>query len=565
MARSDHDLRVEAGFASETGRRPDNQDYVGVCFGPQGAGSLHGVVGAVADGVGGHKGGRVAAELCVRAFIEGYYASSETLGVTRAASGALEAANRWIAAQSRVDPALEGMATTFSALILSRRAAHILHVGDTRVYRLGAGGFELLTRDHVAGGGDLRHVLRRAVGLEDSLPFDQASCAVAPHDRFLLCSDGVHGALRDADLRRLMTERGSPQETAERLVAAALARRDGDNATALVIDVVDLPPADESALARIFDSLPIREPPRIGETLDGLCIEERLSDGRYSVAMRARDEATGASLALKFPHPRIAEDASYRLAFVREAFAAARVRSPFVGEVVELPAGRQSRLYSVMPFYAGETLERRLRRAPLGLAEGVAIAIRLARGLAALHRAGIIHRDVKPDNVILLADGGLRLVDLGVCRAPNLEDFAPQDAPGTPSYMAPELFDGAAGDEASDLYALGVTCYRMFADAYPYGEIEPFCRPRFGRPRPLSARRPDLPAWLDAALRRAVAVDPRERQGDAMEFAFELESGAARAAPAPRVAPLYDRDPLLFWKGVSLALAILLAIALGRR
>jgi serine/threonine protein phosphatase PrpC len=564
LARSDHDLRIEAGTASETGKRPDNQDYVALCLGPRGPGSLQGVVGAVADGVGGHKGGRVASEVCVRAFVDGYYSLPETLGVARAAGRSLEAANRWIAAQARVDSALEGMATTFSALILARRAAFILHVGDTRVYRLGAGGLELLTRDHVLGGGDLRHVLRRAVGLEDALPFDQASCAVAPHDRFLLCSDGVHGALRDGDLRSIMSERRSSQETAERLVEAALAAGDGDNATALVIDVVDLPPADESALARVFDSLPMREPPRIGESVDGFAIEERLSDGRYSVLMRARDEETGAALALKFPHPRIADDASHRLAFVREAFAAARVRSPHVGEIIELPAGRQSRLYSVMPFYEGETLEQRLRRAPVGLDEGLAIATRLARGLATLHRCGIIHRDVKPDNVILVSGGGLRLVDLGVCRAPNLEDFAPEHTPGTPSYMAPELLDGAAGDEASDLYALGVTVYRMFCGAYPHGEIEPFSRPRFGRPRPLSAKRPDLPAWLDAMLQKAVAVDPRDRHGDVLEFAFELESGAARTSPCPRAKPLYERNPLLFWQGLGAALVILLAISLSR-
>lgn len=132
MARSDHDLRIEAGFATETGKRPDNQDYVAVCLAPLGAGALHGVVGAVADGVGGHKGGRVAAETCVRAFMDGYYSQPETLGVARAASRALEAANRWIAWQARVDPALEGMATTFSALVLARRTASILHIGEDR-------------------------------------------------------------------------------------------------------------------------------------------------------------------------------------------------------------------------------------------------------------------------------------------------------------------------------------------------------------------------------------------------------------------------------------------------
>ncbi len=152
--------------------------------------------------------------------------------------------------------------------------------------------------------------------------------------------------------------------------------------------------------------------------------------------------------------------------------------------------------------------------------------------MATLHRAGIIHRDIKPDNVILLAGGGLRLVDLGVARVPLLEDFPAQDIPGTPSYMAPELFGGRAGDEFSDLYALGVTVYRMFTAAYPYGEIEPFSRPRFGKPVSLSRYRPDLPAWLDAVIGKALPVDPTQRFGDVIEFAHELENGAMWAKPA---------------------------------
>ncbi|KAF0128425.1 MAG: protein serine/threonine phosphatase [Methylocystaceae bacterium] len=499
-----HDLRIEAGFSTQAGRRPDNQDYVAFCLGSGGAGALQGVVAAIADGVGGHKGGRAAAETTVRAFIDGYYAQPETLGVSRAAARSLEAANSWIAAQSRVDPALEGMATTFSALILSRRNAFILHVGDTRVYRLAGASLERLTKDHTLGRGDFAHALLRAVGFEDALLFDQGTHGLNAHDRFLLCSDGVHGVLSDAKLRALLAERGGPQETSQRIVQTALEAGSHDNVTALVIDVVDVPPADERALSRAFAALPIGELPAIGDLVDDFRIDGLLSEGRYSRLVRATDTQNGKAVVLKFPHPRVADDAAYRLAFVNEAWVAARVRSPFIGEVVELLPGRQSRLYAVMPYYDGETLERRLRREPrIDLAEGASIATRLSRAIATLHRCGVIHRDIKPDNVILLKDGGLRLVDLGVCRAPNLENLPEAHAPGTPSYMAPELFDGAAGDEASDLYALGVTVYRMFSRCYPYGEIEPFSRPRFTKPLPLSLKRPDLPAWLDAAMRTA--------------------------------------------------------------
>ena len=558
LARSDHDLRVDLGFATETGGRADNQDYVAACLGPRGPTSVQGVAAVIADGVGGCKGGRVAAETAVRAFFEGYYAQPETLGVMRAAVRSLEAANAWIAAQGRVDPALEAMATTFSALILARRSGYVIHVGDTRIYRLDAGGLEQLTKDHVVGRGDFAHALRRAVGFEDAVLFDQSTYGLSLHDRFLLCSDGVHGTLSRAELHDLLLERRSPQETCEIIVQSALKAGSSDNVTALVVDVVDLPPADERALSRVIAALPVRELPNVEDIIDDFQMERIVSEGRYSRLMLATDVRNGRELVLKFPHPSVADDSTYRLAFVNEAWVAARVRSPYIGEIVEIPQGRQTRLYSAMPFYDGETLEQRLRREPkVSLAEGASIATRLSRALATLHRNGVIHRDVKPDNVILLRDGGLRLVDLGVCRAQHLDDFPERDIPGTPSYMAPELFRGDPGDESSDLYALGVTVYRMFSGAYPYGEVEPFSNPRFGTPLTLAARRPDLPAWLDAAILRAVAVEARDRYADVLEFAFEIENGAARAEPrATRRKSLYDRNPLLFWQALSALLAL---------
>jgi len=383
----------------------------------------------------------------------------------------------------------------------------------------------------------------------------------------LICSDGIHGVLGDDRLQVLLDERASPEETARTLADAALAAGSSDNMTALVLDVVDLPPADRNELTHAIETLPILELPSSGDTIDDFVLDEMLSDGRYSRLFVAIDKLQNRKLVLKFPHPRVASEGSYRLAFVREAWVAARVRSLWIGEIIEVPAGRQTRLYSVMPLYEGETLEQRLNRSPqLSLTEGIGIATKLARAVATLHRAGIIHRDIKPDNVILLAAGGLRLVDLGVARVPLLEDFPAQDIPGTASYMAPELFNGRTGDEFSDLYALGVTVYRTFTAAYPYGEIEPFSRPRFGKPVSLSRYRPDLPAWLDAVIGKALNVDPTQRFCDVIEFAHELENGAMWAKPAvAKRRALYDRDPLVFWKVLSASLIILVAILLAWR
>ena len=257
----------------------------------------------------------------------------------------------------------------------------------------------------------------------------------------------------------------------------------------------------------------------------------------------------------------MAEDELYRSAFVREGWVAARVRSPWLGEAKEPAPGRQTCLYTVMPRYDGETLEDRIRRGPpMRLAEGLVIGAGLAKGLAALHRAGVIHRDVKPENVIVAPDGRARLIDFGVVRLPGIDEQAPA-APGTPSYMAPELLAGGQGDERADLFALGVTLYRMFTGAYPYGEIEPFQRPRWGAPAPLQQRRPDLPGWLDLALGRAIAVAQADRPADAIELALELESGAGRPNSVRQRKPLLARNPARFWQGACLVLLVLLLLS----
>ena len=560
---SGNQLEVRFGQASEQGRRETNDDFASV---REHDGSARTVVAAIADGVSG-AGGRPAAETTVRGFLDGFPSEPVTLSVERAASRVLAALNRWVHAQGQQDVLRRGMSTTFTAAILRGRRLHSVHVGDTRTYRLRDGALTLLTRDHTRDHPDLRHVLVRAVGLEETVRADYSAWDLIPHDRYLLCCDGVHATLKNDRLQQLLAERTAPDEVASRIVTAAIEAGSHDNATAVVLDVLAVPAADRLDLEALVADLPILELPKVGEAVDGFHLEEQVSDGRYSRLFRAKDTVNQREVIVKFPHPRVIAEAAYRNAFVREAWVASQVRSPYVSEVIELPTGRQTRLYSVMPYYSGETLEHRLKRAPrVTFEEGVRIGILLAKAVYALNRRYIVHRDIKPDNVMLATDGSLRLLDLGVARLPGLE-AAPDDAiPGTPSYMAPELFDGQAGDERSDLYALGVTLYRLFSGHYPYGEVEAFSRPRFTKRTPLSQYRPDLPAWLDALLARATAVDPAQRFGDAMELAIELEHSLAHA---PRVVvqrqSLYERNPLRFWKIVSLLLFATLLVVLALR
>ena len=137
-----------------------------------------------------------------------------------------------------------------------------------------------------------------------------------------------------------------------------------------------------------------------------------------------------------------------------------------------------------------------------------------------------------------------------------LEESQPEEIPGTPAYMAPEMFDHEPGNEATDIYALGVTIFRTFAGEFPYGNVDATSPPRRDRPTPLSTLRPDLPAWVQAVLSRAIAADPAERFRDTTEFAIEMEAGPSRAPTAvQRPRTLYERHPIRFWQGVAALLA----------
>ena len=205
-----------------------------------------------------------------------------------------------------------------------------------------------------------------------------------------------------------------------------------------------------------------------------------------------------------------------------------------------------------MSWHEGATLQQRLDSGHHFTVAGTAkIGIELMRGLGALHRLSIIHRDIKPANVHIASDQRLRILDLGVAYSMNVGKMESMQNPGTPSYMAPELFDGAEANEQSDIYAAGVTLYHLLSRKYPHGEVEPFQHPKFGEPTALTRYRPDIPAWLDNIIQKAIARDLSKRFETAEEMLLALEHGELKPISAQRT-PLIARARLVKWQWIAI-------------
>lgn len=545
-------LQLTVGQATHIGAREENEDYAG-CVTPEGAvGQVKGAVLAVADGVGGGAAGREASEYTVRGVLSDYYATPDTWEVPFAFEKILAAINRWLLAQGSARREMAGMATTLSALVLRGARYYTGHVGDSRIYRLRGESMQQLTTDHVWDRPDMRHVLKRAVGLDQFLSVDYADGELAAGDMFVLATDGVWEPLGDKTMHELLLLHREPQHVADALVENAIKRGGQDNATAIVARVEQV--GEDSLQEFLTEGKTLPLPPKFkpGESIDDFEVLEVVHDSRVSLLYRVRQLATGRTLVLKTLQPSLSGDVANHSALLMEEWLTKRVMSHYFPQAIPLTPGQRSCLYFVMSYHAGATLQQRLDQGQhFSVADVAQIGIRLAKGLSALHRLHVIHRDIKPANLHGGADGKLRILDLGVALNPWVDEAARGNA-GTPSFMAPELFGGEAANEQSDLYAAGVTLYHLLTRKYPYGEIEPFQHPRFGEPVPPTRYRPDIPQWLENIILKAVARDREQRFETAEEMLLALEQGEMKPLAAPLATPLLARDATAVWKFVAL-------------
>ena len=554
-------LVITAGHATRPGLRERNEDFVGMVTPNEPELSTKGMIAAIADGVSGNDGGREASEYAVRGLLTDYYATPDTWPVTQSLDRVIKAINGWVQHQGSIRPELAGMAATLTSVVLRGSYYYFSHVGDTRLYLLRQGVLTRLTADHVWDRPEMQHVLTRAIGLDSRLAIDHGMGQIHERDVFLLASDGVWASATEYDLTSLLSElaqgNSNAEATANALVSAALDAGSKDNVSALVLRVDALPEENLRDALSISAQLPLPPKLKVGQTLDGYLVEEMIHTSATTLLYRVIDPQSHRKLVLKTLHPDKQSDHHERSAFAHEEWLAKRVIARFFPQVIS-PEHRNF-LYYLTTWHDGHTLQQHLDAGKhFTVPDVIGAAIKLVRAIGALHRRSIIHRDIKPGNVHLGDDNELRVLDLGVAQSGmESEDEVKAPRAGTPSFLAPEQFDDAPPSHQTDLYSVGVTLYQILTRRYPYGEIEPFQRPRFTDPVPPTRYRPDTPIWLENVLLKAVARDPANRFETAEEFLLALERGAARPLAAPTATPLATRDPLSMWRTIAVASIVL--------
>jgi eukaryotic-like serine/threonine-protein kinase len=307
-----------------------------------------------------------------------------------------------------------------------------------------------------------------------------------------------------------------------------------------------------------------------GTSVGRFVIHSRLGQGGMGEVYRADDTRLKRTVALKRIAPALHADERSRRRLWKEAECASRLSDPHIAAVYDV-IEQDNELFVVMEFVEGQTLRRRIQQ-PLKITEFLPIAIQCAEALAAAQKSGILHHDIKPENIMLTPEGQVKILDFGLARPlvggpdeTTLESLASGALAGTPAYMAPEVLDEKVADSRSDIFSLGLVFYEALGGRNPFraeGFLETCNRILHLDPVPLRQLNPEVPVELERIIFKMLAKDPAERYSSAADLAVDLRAEqTALTRPALPIPPVMRTRSVLWAGGVVAALLLLAALA----
>ena len=293
-------------------------------------------------------------------------------------------------------------------------------------------------------------------------------------------------------------------------------------------------PSPASRTAAVAPNAARPKDPFVGERVGNCWIVAKLGEGGFGSVYRAIDESSHRPVAVKLVKPERAAHEEAVKKFLRGAIAAAQVEHPNVVAIHRIGRDERFRLhYIVMDHLRGKTLQSVLdKRGPIPFKEAIPWLLQAADGLHAAHEKGVIHRDVKPDNLMLGNDGKIKVTDLGLARMVNKE-MKTTRVMGTPHFMAPEQFEGKGMDRRTDVYGFGISLYYLLCHQFPYEgktSMQIVFAMLTNPPKPLHHQMPGVPEDLWEIVARMIARTQAERPATMLEARETLAAFLAKHA-----------------------------------
>lgn len=567
-------LKVSVGQHSDKGRKSINQDFYGVYSPKEPLLTSKGIAIALADGISSSAVSQFASQAAVTGFLEDYFCTSEAWSVRKSAQRVVMATNSWLHSQTRQSQYRydkdKGYVCTFSAMVIKSTTAHIFHVGDARIYQLHGNALEQLTTDHRFWVSQDKSHLSRALGIDQQVEIDYQALPLQTDDIFVCATDGVYEYVKAEFIIKTIQENANDlDKAAQVIVDEAFQQGSIDNLTVQIIRVDELPSHDVTEIYQQLTELTFPPPLEARMDFDGYKIIRQVHASSRSHVYLALDVETSTQVIIKTPSIDLRGDPAYLERFLMEEWIARRINSAHVLKPCWQTRKRHY-LYIVTEFIDGQTLSQWMTDNPRPELETVrGIVEQIAKGLRAFHRLEMLHQDLRPNNIMIDSTGTLKIIDFGSTRVAGIMEITTpieqHDLLGTAQYTAPEYFLGESGTTRSDLFSLGVITYQMLTGKLPYGAEVAKASTKVAQNRLIYHSvlddRHEIPAWVDDAIRKALQPNPYKRYQELSEFIFDLRHPNQAFLTKTRP-PLMERNPLVFWKSVSLILAAIVVALL---
>ncbi len=498
-------------------------------------------IAVVCDGVGSARAGAKASKRAVEFLINALKNRPVSWSMEKSILHFIENINHILYMESQQEYESVEYVTTLAMVVIEGNRLYGANVGDSRIYLKREQELTQLSTDHSMSEENMEHILTSALGLEESVTPYYFENNLHINDKLLLCSDGLYNELSEQELS------DGIDINASFLVKKASKKHNDllpDDTTAIVLKIKELDPRANYKKK----ALKIQESYKKGEEIDGYKLLKPLAQHHRVWQCTKR----GQNYVIKFAPYDAIDDPKALDMFVKEVWNAKRLKAGFFVKAV-VPNNRTHRYY-IMQYIDGIELKEQIKKRPISVDSGVELAKFMLKMAQFLIRQDLVHGDIKPENIMIYERKGkeaFKFVDFGSIT----EAYSDVSRAGTPSYLAPERFEGLPITEQSEIFAIGVTLYEALTGKFPYGEIEPFQSPTFKTAKRPSTLNPKVPKWLDSIIMKAIEVDTKRRYTHYSNMLYELNN-------PQKVEPYYASEENLLSKNPLTVCRVALVLSL---